>query len=68
MSSMKQTRNGLLWLIVTDSAELLFGTDIELYEIWDNRQSRIMDSNHLYAALEWSDIGILVSKQESKTN
>jgi len=60
MDNIKITKDGFVWLIVTDSAKELFSSGaLEIFEIFDDSESLILTREHLDKALEWgNEIGV----------
>jgi hypothetical protein len=70
MDNIKITKDGFVWLIVTDSAKELFSSGaLEIFEIFDDSESLIMTREHLDKALEWgNEIGVEVAPLVSLIN
>jgi hypothetical protein len=60
MDNVKVTKDGFVWLIVTESAKELWSSGaLQIYELFDDSESLIMTREHLDKALEWgNDIGV----------
>lgn len=60
LDNVKITKDGFVWLIVTDSAKELFSSGaLEIFEIFDDSESLILTREHLDKALEWgNEIGV----------
>jgi len=63
MDNIKITKDGFVFLVVTDSAKELFSSGaLEIYELFDDSESLIMTREHLNKALEWgNEIGVEVA-------
>jgi hypothetical protein len=63
MDNIKITKDGFVWLIVTDSAKELWSSGaLQIYEIFDESESLILTREHLDKALEWgNEIGVEIA-------
>jgi hypothetical protein len=70
MDNIKITKDGFVWLIVTDSAKELWSSGaLQIFEIFDDSESLIMTREHLDKALEWgNEIGVEVAPLVSLIN
>jgi hypothetical protein len=70
MDNIKITKDGFVWLIVTDSAKELFSSGaLEIFEIFDDSESLILTREHLDKALEWgNEIGVEIAPLVSLVN
>ena len=63
MDNIKITKDGFVWLIVTDSAKELWSSGaLQIYELFDESESLILTREHLDKALEWgNEIGVEIA-------
>lgn len=70
MDNIKITKDGFVWLIVTESAKELWSSGaLQIFELLEDGESLIMTREHLDAALEWgNEIGVEVAPLVSLIN
>ena len=67
MDNIKITKDGFVFIVVTDSAKELFSSGaLAIYELYEESESLILTREHLDKALEWgSDIVVEVAHLQS---